>query len=65
MEKELKIKVKINSKFEVESNPNLKDWNNATTESKNEYVKEQVKSYLLFQIDDIIDDLLNGAMIEY
>ena len=30
MEKELKIQVHINSNFEIEANPNLKDWTEAS-----------------------------------
>jgi hypothetical protein len=65
MEKELKIKVKINSEFEVDATPNINDWDEATIDSRNEYVKERVKEFLLNQIDDIIDDLLDGSKIEF
>jgi len=45
--KNIKIKVKINSEFEVNANPNLNDWNEASIDSKHIYVKEQVKEFLL------------------
>ena len=65
MEKEIKINVKFNSEFEIKSYPDLDNWNNASIESKNLYVKEEVKEYLLNQIDDIIDELLDDSNIEY
>jgi hypothetical protein len=65
MEKELKIKVHIDSNFEIESNADLKDWNEASNESRNIYVKDQVKEYLLDHIDQIIDDLMDGSEIKF
>ena len=65
MEKELNIKVKIDSSFEVDANPNLKDWNEATDEQRNEYVKERVREFLLEQIDEIIDELMDGSKIDF
>lgn len=55
MEKELKIKVKIDALFEVDANPNLKDWNEANDEERNEYVKNIVREFLLDQIDELMD----------
>ena len=34
MEKELTIKVKIDSSFEIDVDPNLKDWEDATDEQR-------------------------------
>lgn len=65
MEKELNIKVKIDASFEVDANPNLKDWNEATNEQRNEYVKESVREFLLGQIDEIIDKLMDGSKIDF
>lgn len=59
------IKVKIDTSFEIDSNPNLTDWVEATDEQKNEYVKTQVRDFLLESIDDIIEDLMNGSKIEF
>ena len=61
MEKELNIKVKIDASFEVDANPNLKDWNEATDEHRNEYVKERVREFLLEQIDELMD----GSKIDF
>lgn len=55
MEKELKIKVKIDALFEADANPNLKDWNEANDEERNEYVKNIVREFLLDQIDELMD----------
>lgn len=44
MKKELNIKVNINSSFEVYANPNLKDWNDASIEEQNIYVKNCVNN---------------------
>lgn len=57
MEKKLFIKVK----FEVNANPNLKDWNEATNEARDEYVKERVREFLLENIDELMD----GSNIKY
>lgn len=57
MEKNLFIKVK----FEVNANPNLKDWNEATNEARDEYVKERVREFLLENIDELMD----GSNIKY
>lgn len=65
MEKELNIKVKIESSFEIDTNPNLKDWNEATNEQRDEYVKERVREFLLERIDEIIDELMDGSKIEF
>lgn len=65
MEKELIIKVRINSSFEVGANPNLKDWNEATNEQRDEYVKDRVREFLLESIDEIIDELMAGSKIEF
>lgn len=65
MEKKLEIKVTINSKFEIEANPDLNDWNESNEESKQFYVKERVKDFLLDHIDDIVDDLLDNSKIEF
>jgi len=65
MEKQLKIRVKIDSEFEIEANPNLNDWNNADKASKKKYIKYQVKNFLLDNIDDMIEDLLDNGKIEF
>jgi hypothetical protein len=65
MNKKLEIKIKIDSKFEIEANPNLKDWNDSSEESKQYYVKERIKEFLLEHIDDIVDDLLDNSKIEF
>lgn len=65
MRKELNIKVNINSSFEVYANPNLKDWNDASIEEQNIYVKNCVQEFLLEQIDEIVDELMNGSKIEF
>jgi hypothetical protein len=65
MTKELKIKVHLDSKFEIEANPNLEHWNEATNESKDYYVKQRVKEFLMNQLDDIIDDLIKDSKIEF
>lgn len=65
MEKELKIKVKISTSFEVEANPNLKNWEDATDDERVYYVKNCVRTFLLEQVDDIIDDLMNDSKIEF
>jgi hypothetical protein len=64
-EKELNIRVNINTKFNIEANPNIKDWNEATIESKNYYVRKKVREYLLYQIDEIIDELMDGSKIKF
>lgn len=64
MEKELNIKVKINTKFVVKANPKLEDWDDSDEESKKYYVKEQVKEFLIDNIDNIMDDLLDSSEIE-
>lgn len=65
MKKKLNIKVNINAKFEVNANPNLKDWNYATDEQKNEYVKNRVREYLFERIDEIIDKLMSNSKIKF
>ena len=65
MEKELNIKVKIESSFVIDANPNLKDWDEATNEQRDEYVKEKVREFLLERIDEIIDELMDGSKIEF
>lgn len=65
MEKELTIKVKIDSSFEIDVDPNLKDWEDATDEQRKEYVKEKVREFLLEQIDSIVDDIIDGSKIEF
>ena len=59
------IKVKIDTSFEIDSNPNLTDWVEATDEQKNEYVKTQVRDFLLESIDEIIEYLMNDSKIEF
>jgi hypothetical protein len=58
MEKELIIKVKINSSFNsvVYANPNLEAWNDATNEQRDEYVKERIREFLLENIDELLDN---------
>ena len=58
MEKELIIKVKINSSFNsvVYANPNLEVWNDATNEQRDEYVKERIREFLLENIDELLDN---------
>ena len=65
MVKELQITVKINTEFIVNSNPKLEDWVEASEESKKYYVKEQVKNYIIENINNIVDDLLDDSNIEY
>jgi hypothetical protein len=65
MEKELTIKVKIDSSFEIDADPNLKDWEDATDEQRKEYVKGKVREFLLEQIDSIVDDIIDGSKIEF
>lgn len=65
MEKELTIKVKIDSSFEIDVDPNLKDWEDATDEQRKEYVKGKVREFLLEQIDSIVDDIIDGSKIEF
>jgi|688.fasta_scaffold318702_2 hypothetical protein len=65
MKKELKIKVHLDYKFEIDAQPNLDDWNDATYESKDYYVRERVKEFLINQLDDIIEDLINDSKIEF
>jgi hypothetical protein len=63
MNKELKIKVKINTSFEIDANPNLKDWEEATYEQRNEFVKNKVREFLLEEIDEIVDVLIDGSKV--
>jgi len=65
MKKELNIKVKVNTSFEVDANPNLKDWNEANDEQRNEYVKNRVREFLIEKIDELVDDLMDGSKIFY
>ena len=65
MEKELTIKVKIDSSFEIDVDPNLKDWEDATDEQRKEYLKEKVREFLLEQIDSIVDDIIDDSTIEF
>ena len=65
MNKELKIKVEMNTSVEINAYPNLKDWHDATTESRDYYVKEQVREYLLTNMEDIIDDIINTIKLEF
>lgn len=65
MEKELTIKVKIDSSFEIDVDPNLKDWEDATDEQRKEYVKGKVREFLLEQIDSIVDDIIDDSKIEF
>jgi hypothetical protein len=65
MKKELNIKVKIDASFEVDADPSLNDWNEATNEQRDVYVKERVREFLLEKIDEIIDELMDGSNIEF
>lgn len=65
MKKELNIKVKVNTSFEVDANPNLKDWNEANDEQRNEYVKNRVREFLIENIDEFVDELMDGSKILY
>jgi len=63
MEKELKIKVKLNNIFEISCDINSDDWDQADNKSKEDYVKEKIKEYLLDNIDDIVNDLKNEQIL--
>jgi hypothetical protein len=65
MQKHITIKVKIDSEFEINAAPNLDDWNTADTDSKNEYVKEQLRDYLLNNMEDLVEHLLYCSTIEF
>lgn len=65
MEKELNINVKINSAFDMKVITNLKHWNDATDEQRGIYVKDKVRDYLLEQIDDIIEDLMDDVKFNF
>jgi len=64
MKKELKIKVRLDSEFVIEGDPDLDDWNNAGPDEKELYLKERVKEFLIDQIDDIVDDLIETNNIQ-
>jgi hypothetical protein len=65
MNKKLEVKVKIDTQIDITANPNSDDWNGANDESKNLYVKELVKDYIIMNIDVIIDDLMEDIKIEF
>lgn len=64
MEKNLIIKVKINTELKIKATPNLNDWNEASEESKNIYIKERITEHLLDNIDFIVDDLVDNSKFE-
>ena len=55
------VVVKIDTSFEVDANPNLKDWDEANTEQRREYVKDIIREFLFEHIDEIMD----GSKIEF
>ena len=65
MNKELTIKVTINTEFEVLASPNLEHWNEANDEQRTIYAKEQVKEFLTEKLDIILDDLMKDSKITY
>ena len=65
MEKELKIQVHIDFDFEIKAYPDLEDWNKASNKERNIYIKDQVKDYLLDNIDEIIDGLMWNNEIKF
>ena len=65
MNKELTIKVTINTEFEVFASPNLEHWNEANDEQRTIYAKEQVKEFLTEKLDIILDDLMKDSKITY
>jgi len=65
MTKNLEIKVKLDAEFETSADPNLDDWNNANDVSKQLYIKERVKEYIIDNIDKIVDDLLENSEIVF
>jgi len=61
MEKELKIKVHINSNFEIDCTPDLESWNKASNDEKLLYVEDMIKEY----IHDNINYLIRDSIVEY
>lgn len=65
MEKELIIKVKLNSSFEVSANPIEKNWEEASDDSRSFYVREKVREFILENIDDLVEEILEGVELKY
>lgn len=61
MEKELNIKVKIDTSFEVDDNPNLKDWNEATDEQRNDKGEVKLSTKSLNKASD--HSVLHGGSV--
>jgi len=62
MIKELNIIVEID-KIEIKTSTDLNNWNNASEEEKNEYIKNEVQEYLISNMDEIIYDLIKNNKI--
>lgn len=65
MIKKLNIIVKIDTTININSEADLTNWNEAKDESKNYYIKERVKEYMLENIDLMVDDLLENSKITF
>lgn len=56
---EFEINISSEIKFKIENilaNPDEEDWNNASVDEQMEYLRNQVKEYLLDNINELIED---------
>jgi len=63
--KEINIKASVKLEFDIKTYAPEAHWEEADDDSKDIYIREQVRQHLLEEMDSIIYDIVSNSKLEY